>query len=144
MIGCVFAFILRKLSEDEKLPETELVKNTEWVKNHLPLQDKRATGSRIRVPLTESYVHRAHMNRLKQMQMTDVTLEIIVYFFYIFLALLIAYGHRSPNAYGMGINIKQMFVNDKFDAVRLQHSRFFSSYKYHIFLQPLCFYLAFC
>lgn len=133
-IGCIFAFILRKLSVDEKLPEVEMAKNENWIKSNLPVQDKKATGSKVMIPLTQSYVQKVHHNRLKEIRMTNLSVEIVVYFFYIFLALLIAYGHRSPNAYIMGANINNMMVKNKFDKVDLSLNVFMCYNSMIIFL----------
>eukprot|EP00794_Sanderia_malayensis_P003794 gene3794-4317_t len=117
VIGCVFALIIKKLTEDDKLPEIQLAKDDEWINNNLPLQDKNATSSRINIPLSSSYVEKAHNERLKQIRITDVLLETVIYFLYIFLALLIAYGHRAPYAYNMTDNLQQMIITDNFDMV---------------------------
>lgn len=77
------------------------------------------TASNTRIHLTPSNVQKAHYDMLQETKLTDLTLEVITYFFYMFLALLIAYGHRSPDAYRMGSNIKSMVITDKFDQVLL-------------------------
>ena len=72
----------------------------------------------MKIPrLTDSYVRKAEEEKLKQATLSEITVEIAVYFFYIFLALLIAYGHRSPNAFIMGNNIQSLFISKKFDQV---------------------------
>ena len=120
VVGCIFALILKKLNNEATLPETELMKNNRWVKKNLPLQLNRGRTSKTRIPLSPSIVEKAHNDRLKEIQIRDLTLEIVVYFVYIFFALLIAYGHRSPGAYEMGSSIKSMIVTNKFDQVLLQ------------------------
>eukprot|EP00112_Aurelia_sp_Birch-Aquarium-sp1_P002284 Seg1249.12 transcript_id=Seg1249.12/GoldUCD/mRNA.D3Y31 product="Polycystic kidney disease protein 1-like 2" protein_id=Seg1249.12/GoldUCD/D3Y31 len=119
IIGCVFALILKKLSSDATLPETELMKRKKWVKKYLPLQNDRTATSKTRIPLSPSLVEKAHNERLQEIKIQNLTLEIIVYFVYIFFALLIAYGHRSSGAYEMGSSIKSMIVTKKFDQVLL-------------------------
>ena len=119
IIGCVFALVLKKLNNEATLPETQLMKNNRWVKKNLPLQLNRVSTSKTRIPLSPSIVEKAHNDRLKEIQIRDLTLEIVVYFVYIFFALLIAYGHRSPGAYEMGSSIKSMIVTNKFDQVLL-------------------------
>ena len=117
MIGCLFAFIFKKLSFDEELPEVELAKNENWVKSNLPLQSERQTAVKVMMPLTKSFIRKANKKKLKEARMTNIFIEIVVYFFYIFLGLLIAYGHRSPNAYLVSRNIENMIIRGKFDKV---------------------------
>ena len=117
LTGCVFALILKKLNNEATLPETELMKNNRWVKKNLPLQLNRKRTSKTRIPLSPSIVEKAHNDRLKEIQIRDLTFEIILYFVYIFFALLIAYGHRSAGGYDMGSSIKSMIVTKKFDQV---------------------------
>ena len=111
--------ILKKLNNEDVLPETELMKNNQWVKKHLPLQDNQMARSKTRIPLSASFVEKAHNERLNELKIKNLTLEIIVYFVYIFFALLIAYGHRSPGAYEMGASINSMMITNKFDKVLL-------------------------
>ncbi len=119
VIGCVFGLIIKKIAEQNVLPEVFLAKDKEWVKTHLPLQERRCTSSNIHIPLTQSYVEKAHAERLKQMKMTDLSLEIVAYLFYIFLVLLIAYGHRAPDAFAMTNNLNTMIITNKFEKVML-------------------------
>ena len=117
IIGCIFALILKKLNNEATLPETQLMKNNRWVKKNLPLQLNRKRTSKTRIPLSPSIVEKAHNDRLKEIQIRNLTLEIVLYFVYIFFGLLIAYGHRSPGAYEMGSSIKSMIITKKFDQV---------------------------
>jgi len=55
--------------------------------------------------------------RIYEAKMVDVVIEIVVYVFYLFLCLLITYGHRDPDAYAMTNNIENIFVTGKFDKV---------------------------
>ena len=95
------------------------MKNNRWVKKNLPLQLNRVKTSKTRIPLSPSIVEKAHIDRLKEIQIRDLTLEIVLYFIYLFFALLIAYGHRSPGAYEMGSSIQSMIITKKFDQVLL-------------------------
>ena len=116
IIGVIFALIIRKVTENFTLPETELAKDDDWVREHLPLQDKE-TQAKIRLPVTQSFVKNIRSLRLNELRMTGFTVEIIVYFFYILLALLMAYGHRAPNAYDMTNSLNKMIITNKFDKV---------------------------
>ena len=101
------------------IPEVELAKDDGWVQANLPLRQKLTSKSRanIKIPLTESLVQNAHKNRLEEMRMISLTVEICAYFMYVLLILLIAYGHRSPDAYLLGKNLNDMMVYKKFDQV---------------------------
>lgn len=44
--------------------------------------------------------------------------EILAYLFFIFLCLMIAYGHRDPDAYRVTRTLEDIFYHDKFDQVR--------------------------
>ena len=117
LLGCIIAFIFKTLWVDDKLPEVELAKSDEWIKSHLPVQDKSTTATKSMIPLSESYVRMMHLNRLEEMRLTNIAVEVVVYLFYIFLVLLIAYGHRSPNAYFMTKDIKDLMISRRFEEV---------------------------
>ena len=128
VIGCIFAFILKKLSADGKILEVELAKNINWIQANLPLRRKPTAQSKanMKIRLTESFVEIAHKNRLEEMRMISLTVEICAYFMYMFLILLIAYGHRSPDAYLLGKNVNDMMIHKQFDQVnRVCHSSSF-------------------
>ena len=113
----MLALIYKKLTEEEALPEVELAKDDNWVRDHLPMQKKDTKKKTILVPPSSSYVEKERTRRLQEMKMADITLEIGVYFVYIILALLIAYGHRDPDAYKMTTNMENLFIKGKFDKV---------------------------
>ena len=104
------------------------MKDNQWVKKYLPLQENRKAMSKTRIPLSASFVEKAHNDRLKEMKIKNLTLEIVVYFVYVFFALLIAYGHRSPGAYEMGSSINSMIITNKFDQVLLFFSNRLSAH----------------
>ena len=68
-------------------------------------------------PPSDSYIEMTRKKRIYEAQMVDIVIEIVVYSFYLFLCLLITYGHRDPDAYRMTINIENTFYNKKFDRV---------------------------
>ena len=109
------------MSADGKILEAELAKDNDWIQANLPLRQKPTSQSKanIKIPLTESFVENAHKNRLEEMRMISLTVEICVYFMYMLLILLIAYGHRSPDAYLLGKNVNDMMIHKQFDQVNL-------------------------
>ena len=68
-------------------------------------------------PPSDSYIELTRKKRIYEAQMVDIVIEIVVYTFYLFLCLLITYGHRDPDAYRMTTNIENTFYNKKFDKV---------------------------
>ena len=51
VIGLIFAFILKRLSTDEKVLEVELANDNEWIKANLPLRNKQADESKTNVSI---------------------------------------------------------------------------------------------
>ena len=117
LIAAFFAYALKKFAVvDEPLPEVELAKNDEWALHNLPDQTVNSNNMKYQ-PMTAELLKNAREKKMLQLEMADVTLEIIIYLIYILIALLIAYGHRHPDAYKITSNIEAIFVRGKFDNV---------------------------
>lgn len=95
----------------------ELAKDENWIKSNLPLQEKRVIEAETTIPLSQSYVRKAHRQRLKEIRIINLSLDVVLSLFSALFAMLIAYGHRSPNAYYLGAAIKNMMITNKFDKV---------------------------
>lgn len=79
--------------------------------------DEKEEESHRPEPPSPSYIEMTRKKRIYEAKMVDVVIEIVVYVFYLFLCLLITYGHRDPDAYAMTNNIENIFVTGKFDKV---------------------------
>ena len=79
--------------------------STEGVKRHRPK------------PPSKSYIEMTRKKRIYEAKMIDIVIEIVSYLFYLFLCLLITYGHRDPDAYKMTQGIENIFYQNKFNQV---------------------------
>ena len=101
------------------MTEIDNFKNIEWEQDEEIVKEDTKLLSEIQRPKppSKSYIEITRKKRIYEAKMVDVVIEIVAYLFYLFLCLLITYGHRDPDAYQMTDNIEKIFVTNKFDKV---------------------------
>ena len=123
LIASLITLIFRKLRDEYIIVEIDNFRNVDITEvattGSVTMATTNQHGAEISrpEPPSESYIEMTRNKRIYEAQMVDVVIEIVVYFFYLFLCLLIAYGHRDPDAYRMTANIENTFYNKKFDKV---------------------------
>ena len=60
-------------------------------------------------------LHAARVRLVNERKMHSVIREIVLYFLFVWMVLLIAYGHRDPYAHFMTQNMENTFVDDRLD-----------------------------
>ena len=114
---------MRQLKDDYIQTEIANFRNLHWVPDSIPEENQSLLSTRDRpVPPTKSFMAKQRAKRLYEAKMVDVVIEIVAYLMYLFLCLLITYGHRDPDAYLMTKNVNDVFVKNKFDQVRMTAS----------------------
>merc|ERR1719450_110697 len=100
MSAALFTLIMRKLSDDSIQAEIQECKNINY-------EERYSKGKRQELTVryadeivpSKKYIGRLKEKKLYESRMLSLIFEIIVYVVYIFLCLLIADGHRDPDAY---------------------------------------------
>lgn len=122
MFAAIVTIVVRKLNDDYILTEIENFRNVDWgdVEKDDNTEKTKLLESEIHRPKppSKSYIELTRKKRIYEAKMINVVIEIIAYLFYLFLCLLITYGHRDPDAYAMTKNIENIFYIDKFETVR--------------------------
>ena len=114
-VAVFFALIIKRPQEEDDARITaELAQDEEWLKQSLAHPHKgTATGSpsaREYRPPDETMLRAARVVRFKERKMYSVIREILFYFLFVWIVLMIAYGHRDPYAHFMTGNLQDMFV----------------------------------
>ncbi|XP_032242532.2 polycystin-1 isoform X2 [Nematostella vectensis] len=110
----VFALVLKKPQgeNDEKL-NSELAKDRQWLEEHVGQRDKRrnaiSNDKPKYLPPDPSALQRARLQRFKERKMFEVIQEILFYALFVWVVLVVAYGHRDPNAHVMNQGLEDVF-----------------------------------
>lgn len=62
-------------------------------------------------PPDNDFLKSAREQRLKEVRMSEILKEIVTYFLFVLLLLMVAYGNRDPNAYLLRKNLHDIFVD---------------------------------
>lgn len=62
-------------------------------------------------PPDENFLNTARAHRLKEVRMSEILKEIVTYFLFLMLLLLVAYGNRDPNTYLLRKTLHETFVD---------------------------------
>ena len=138
VFAAVITLIIRKLKDEYILTEIENFKNISWLNSTeqdiLPGETQIARPA----PPSKEYIEKMRKKRLYEAKMVDVVIEIAAYLLYLFLCLLISYGHRDPDAYAMTHNMEMLFINNKFDQVRETFPEPCQTNEKNIFVEIVC------
>ena len=118
IVAAVLTAIIRKIRDEYVEAEILNFREEQWHRDErLPkyIADKNHTV-RPKPPSAE-FVAEARRRRFHEAKMVDVILEIVVYSCYLCLCLLIAYGHRDPDAFRATHHVEQMFFYKHFEEV---------------------------
>lgn len=62
-------------------------------------------------PPDEDFLKAARAQRLKEVRMSEIIKEIVTYFLFVMLLLLVAYGNKDPNTYLLRKTLHETFVD---------------------------------
>ena len=120
VIAAVITALVRKLRDEYIEAEIINFKEEDWhINENLPKSVPNESNENRPKPPSAEFVSEARRRRLHEAKMIDVILEIVVYVCYLSLCLMIAYGHRDPDAYQTTHHVEKMFFVHKFEQVRL-------------------------
>lgn len=120
IIAVLFALIIKnpdKVIEDEAKQMKELGKDEEWIhdpyREHPNGFDFRKSGE-IPKPPGEGQLHLARQRRQKQKQMKNILREMCLYFVFILVMCVVAYGSRDTQAYAVTSTLTDIFTESKY------------------------------
>ena len=118
IIAAVITAIIRKIRDEYIEAEILKFKDNDWhMDENLFKYVADETSVNRPKPPSAKFVAEARRKRLHEAKMIDVILEIVLYVCYLLLCLLIAYGHRDPDAYLATHHVEKMLYVNKFDQV---------------------------
>ena len=62
-------------------------------------------------PPDEDFLQAARAQRLKEVRMSEIIKEIVAYFLFLMLLMLVAYGNKDPNTYLLRKTLHETFVD---------------------------------
>ena len=123
IIAVLFALVIKdpdKAIEDEGKQRTELGKDEEWIHDpyggHSNGFDLRKSVE-IPKPPGEEQLHVARQRRTKQKQMKTIIREIVLYFAFILVLCVVAYGSRDTQAYAVTKALTDTFPETKYTSL---------------------------
>lgn len=128
-----FALVIKdpnKNAEEETEQQgNELTQDEELIHKNVKNSDEEKALRKIGFvdkPPDPEKLEAARQLRLKQKQMKSIIHEMVQYFFFLVIVLIIAYGNRDPMAYGVTRSMESYFVNSdytgmgEFSSVRIR------------------------
>ena len=123
VVAVLFALIVKdpdKAIEDDEKQTTKLSSDEEWV--HDPYgQDKKGLdfgkGDEVLKPPDEEQLHYSRQQRTKQKQMNGIIREMSLYFIFILVLCVVAYGSRDTQAFAANEAVKGIFVESDYTSL---------------------------
>ena len=79
-------------------------------------------------PPDENFLNTARSHRLKEVRMSEILKEIITYFLFLMLLLLVAFGNRDHHTYLLRKTLHETFVDLDHDSVDLADVRIYHAF----------------
>lgn len=123
VVAVLFALIVKdpdKAIEDAGKQTTKLSSDEEWVHDHYG-QDKKGLefgkGDQVLKPPDEEQLDYSRQQRTKQKQMNAIIREMSLYFIFILVLCVVAYGTRDTQAFAANEAVKGIFVQSDYTSL---------------------------
>ena len=123
IVAILFALIIKdpdKAIDDDSKQTTKLGQDEEWL--HDPYGEVQkgvdfGKGDEVLKPPAEEQLHYARQQRTKQKQMNAIIREMFLYFVFILVMCVVAYGSRDTQAFAVNEAVKGVFSESQYTSL---------------------------